>query len=341
VRIFFSGEDTQSIDRTALLRGGLVRRHHDVYTASALRRYPDARTDLWMYGLHHRRTHPMPPGAARALASFAGAIAFFQSDDDLDFFMEKIPRELAERARLFLRNQWRGGDTPAPEVRARRGYITPLVRPLRPRPGELLRARRRVALFYGTGTGITETGTAGARATVVRAMRASGLPFDGGLTPHRLYETPADLLVKRISQRAHQAKLEGARIALAPWGNNPITYRLFEGLAARCLVLAQSLRGVDWPAAGLEAGRHYVELRDDLGDLTEKVAHYLDRPNEAQAIADEGHAWCVGHLSFRGAGFPDDWLDEVLRTWGDVLTPAEPSLRARLRALTVALRARM
>ncbi len=29
---------------------------------------------------------------------------------------------------------------------------------------------------------------------------------------------------------------------MAPWGNHVLTYRLFEGLATRCLVIAQRIR---------------------------------------------------------------------------------------------------
>lgn len=34
----------------------------------------------------------------------------------------------------------------------------------------------------------------------------------------------------------------------------------------------------------LQAGKHYVELRDDYADLPEKMTYYLDHPEEAEAI---------------------------------------------------------
>jgi len=34
----------------------------------------------------------------------------------------------------------------------------------------------------------------------------------------------------------------------------------------------------------LQASKHYVEVRDDYSDLSEKMEHYLTHPNEAQAI---------------------------------------------------------
>ena len=34
----------------------------------------------------------------------------------------------------------------------------------------------------------------------------------------------------------------------------------------------------------LEAGKHYVQVRDDYADLPEKINYYIDQPDEAEAI---------------------------------------------------------
>lgn len=41
----------------------------------------------------------------------------------------------------------------------------------------------------------------------------------------------------------------------------------------------------------LEAGVHYVEVKDDYSDLIEKMDYYIAHPNEAQEIINNAHAW--------------------------------------------------
>ena len=39
----------------------------------------------------------------------------------------------------------------------------------------------------------------------------------------------------------------------------------------------------------LEAGKHYVEVRDDYADLEEKLQHYIQHPEEAEEIIRNAH----------------------------------------------------
>ena len=343
MRIFFSVEDRQGWQRTLHLRAALLKRGHRIVPRTPLTPRPPRGTDLWLYGLTWDPRPPMSADAVEALRRFDRPIAFFQSDDDLTFYSHRIPQDLLERAAIFLRNQWYADESRLPDaVRgAPRGFITPLLRYAQPvHAGEPLHARRRVAMFYGAGTGSPTNDTVGARERTVRLLRTSGLPFEGGIVEasRDSYEQPEDLAVARISQRAHALALRSARICVAPWGNNPITYRLFEGLAYRCLVVAQSLGGVRFADMGLEPGVHYVEVRADLSDLVERVSYYLEHDDQAQRIADAGHAHCTRFFTWRGLDVPDPLVDAVLATWGDVLRPvAAPSLASRLlrRALPV------
>lgn len=41
----------------------------------------------------------------------------------------------------------------------------------------------------------------------------------------------------------------------------------------------------------LEAGVHYVEVKDDYSDLIEKMDYYIAHPDEAEAIISNAHAW--------------------------------------------------
>lgn len=48
----------------------------------------------------------------------------------------------------------------------------------------------------------------------------------------------------------------------------------------------------DWFMDGrLVPGKHYVELRDDYGDLQEKVEYYIRNPNEAKMIVEQLHCY--------------------------------------------------
>jgi hypothetical protein len=155
-------------------------------------------------------------------------------------------------------------------------------------------------------------------------MRASGLPFEGGIVPsdEPLYETDHELIVSKVSTNQHARLLANAKLCLAPWGNHLLTYRLFEGLAARCLVLAQSIRRTTFIDGGLEPGRHYVEIAADLGDLTDKASYYLEHLDEAQRIADAGHRHFKQYLASRGLIVSQYIFDETVSSWGKIYRPA-------------------
>jgi hypothetical protein len=41
----------------------------------------------------------------------------------------------------------------------------------------------------------------------------------------------------------------------------------------------------------LEAGVHYVEVKDDYSDLIEKMDYYIAHPDQAAAIIANAHTW--------------------------------------------------
>jgi hypothetical protein len=136
-----------------------------------------------------------------------------------------------------------------------------------------------------------------------------------------------------MHKHAHTRRLRDTQICIAPWGNHPLTYRMFEGLACRCLVLVQSLRDCAIVDDGLAPGRHYVEVAADLSDLTELARHYLAHPDEAQLIADAGHRHFVARLASRG-GLVSQWIfDACVASWGSLYRPGHlhglvPAVRA-------------
>jgi len=54
----------------------------------------------------------------------------------------------------------------------------------------------------------------------------------------------------------------------------------------------------------LEAGRHYVEVRDDFDDLEDRILHCERHPDEALAIIRNANQWAVG--------FRDERREEIL-----------------------------
>jgi len=63
-------------------------------------------------------------------------------------------------------------------------------------------------------------------------------------------------------------------------------------LSSNSLCLMARPRYETWFMEGrLEAGRHYVELRDDHADLAERIEHYNSHPDEAAAIIRNAHDW--------------------------------------------------
>ncbi len=52
--------------------------------------------------------------------------------------------------------------------------------------------------------------------------------------------------------------------------------------------MTSGMENIRWLRGSLQAGVHYVDLREDLGDLEEKVDYYLAHPQEAREIAVRG-----------------------------------------------------
>ncbi|HEU5294390.1 MAG TPA: glycosyltransferase [Burkholderiaceae bacterium] len=341
MRFFFTEEDDHTRIRGADIRSALVAARHDVLHGRHGDAAPAA-TDVWMHGLGVDAHRPLEPMLVASLMATRAQLVLFQLCDAPSMWFHRLPPELMERTRLFLRNHWpsdRSGMPP--QVRDRIGWLPPMLKTMPPRAGRPLSERAIATMFYGTRTGGANLpGGRNAREEAVRLMYASGLPFEGGLLPHNEshYDPPAELTVARIHKHTHTRRLRNARICIAPWGNHPLTYRVFEGLACRCLVIAQSLRDCAIVDDGLAAGRHYVEVAADLSDLTELTRHYLRHPDEAQRIADAGHQHFVARLAARGP-LVSQWIfGACVASWGSLYKPsAARGLVASLRGLAARL----
>ncbi|HWP09843.1 MAG TPA: glycosyltransferase [Polyangiaceae bacterium] len=298
------------------------------------------RADVWFHGLGGATLRAPADEADNArLVAFPRDVVIYQLCDSDSMSFQKLLPPLREKARLFLRNHWPTDKHGVPsELVSRLGYLPPMIRPITPHPGVRLTDRRGGAIFYGTPTG--KLYFPEGRERLIKLLRGSGLPFEGGLSPDPQCprEPPPGLTVPRIQPKDHARRLADAKICLAPWGNHKLTYRLFEGLAARCLVITQPFDDIDFLHGGLRAGVHYVESDARHDTLVERVGWYLDHLDEAQRIADAGYLHFCRYLAPRGKLVSEYLFDASVSSWGELYRPATGhNPAAALRAATARL----
>ena len=340
MRFYFTEEDRPTDVRANDLRAALVHaRHRVVHGSEGVAAPPD--TDVWFHGLGLKHGGALREDTARALDAFAGTIVFFQVCDVTTMWFQRIPERLAGRAHLFLRNHWPSDRTTIPErFRDRLGWMPPMVPFLTAHPGAPLRERSRDAIFFGTKTGGANLADGrNAREETVRLLAASGLRFEGGLCPHEdpHYAPAPDVIAPRMHEREHARRLLDTRLCVAPWGNHVLTYRLFEGLARRCVVVAQSIARTSFLDGGLEPGKHYVEVDGDLHDLVAVSRAVLADLDRAQRIADAGHAHFRRHFEPRGSLISSWLFDAVVASWRGLYRPSDDA-DALTRARSLAAR---
>lgn len=323
MQFFFTEEDYPTNVRSSEIRMALTVAHHKVIHGR-LGETPPPGTDVWMHGLGVDGAPPLDDAFSRKLIDSKAEVVLFQLCDAPNMSFYRLAPDLVSRTRLFLRNHWPKGDRDIPEAcQDRIGFLPPMIKFMSGTRGTSLANRSQGCVFFGTRTGRSNMGAGkNAREQAVRIMRASGLPFTGGLVAHPEYQTDPALLVPKIRDRHHRRLLLDAKICLAAWGNHPLTYRMFEGMAMRCLVLAQTIRDTRFLDAGLEPGRHYVELAADLGDLVATVDYFLKHLDEAQAIADAGHEHFARYFQSRGR-IVSSWIfDATVASWKDLYRPS-------------------
>jgi hypothetical protein len=322
MNLHFTWEDPGNRSRTRLLRAALWRNGHRIRFGRPER---VGRNDAWMIGLSHRIRTPVSREILAVAEKAEGPVFFYQTNDENDFQAWRIENPKVVEKALFLRNHWPSDIREIPEsIRGKTGFINPLIKPFTARPGRPLERRSIPILFYGVNTGDANHGPT-CREMALRLIRNAGLPLTGGLVAHPEYATPHDLTVERMSPRRHRRLLSDARICLALWGNCPLTYRLFEGLSRRCLVVTPSLDSIRFSDCGLTPGRHYIEVKPDLSDLIKTLESCLRRPGESQRIADAGFQHFSRFFAFRGLNLPQTLYTEIVASWHGRLIEAEPS----------------
>lgn len=317
--IYFTGDDRGVISRSNHLRGALFRNGH-----LPIRGVPKNLKDsdaIWFYGLAAHT--PFAESMIPLMDDFKGTLVFFKNDDGVDISPDELPQHLVSKAKLFLRNQWCCDRSAiAREIAEKSGFINPLLKPMSAIGGAKIQKRRNCLAFYATMTGGSNLPNGkNARVVALEKLTEAGIDFVGGLVNSKEYHSPKHLTVRGISRRHHDRLLHNTKICLAIWGNNPLTYRLFEGLSFRCLVIAQSLGGIEFIDCGMKPGVHYVEVKPDLSDLTEKVDYYLTHERLAQEIANNGYNHFKKHFQFSGVNLPQPIFERITATWRGLIAP--------------------
>ena len=82
-----------------------------------------------------------------------------------------------------------------------------------------------------------------------------------------------------------------------PGATGFVSNRLFQAMAAGVCLMQQRFGGME-KLLGLKDGKHLV-VWDELGDLMDKIAYYLENKDKARAIGDRGKKYVIEHHSFR------------------------------------------
>jgi hypothetical protein len=303
---YFSSECGNTINRSKYFRGALFR--NGVTTKKC---YPPniCQSEHWFYGINDNDTKPFDVELTNRILDYKGKFILFQNDDSDRIFHHKIPEIVRYRIHSYARNHI----DKAQYENEKLSLINPIIKPMRAHRGKNLNHRKIDVLFYGAMTGAEPPHNP--REKAVRLLKNSKLNFVGGLIFRPYYVPPKELIVPEIKQSEHDALLSDSKISLTLWGNNPLSYRLFEGFSRRSLVLAQSLKSLVFLDGGLQAGKHYVEIKEDLSDLEDKIDFYLHSEKEAQEIANNGFEHFKKYYQFSGVDFPQSLYEDSVKSF--------------------------
>ena len=276
--------------------------------------------DMVFYGLYGNDL--IPESDLKFLHNTKTKLAIFQNDDFSQISLERIPLEIQQKAALFLRNHWPSNIKAIPKsIVAKTGFMNSLLGRCHSASGADLKNRSKDVSFFGTNTGIMESNNS--REKAIRMLRGAKLELTGGITDHPHYPAAVDISTRRISYKQHEKVLSDSKISIALWGHCPLTYRFFESLSRRCLVIAQDFSSLKFAAGPLEPFLHFIPVKQDLSDLVEKVTYYLEHRDEAQQIANDGFAFFKKYYDYKGLSYPQGLMDEITSSWKSHYAQAE------------------
>jgi hypothetical protein len=310
MKIIFTEEKERTHHRARSLRGGLIKNYHKVIVLKSLDKIPSA--DFWFHGITHDIKEPISGRLQARMEEFKGKLVFFGNDDPLSFPLERIPLSIQNKVSLYLRSCW-PSDTGKidSKIKDRIGFVNPFLKPSALMPGKQIKDRDIAVGFYGALT----AESCFDRVMAIRMLKVAGLPFEGGLYKISSEIPPADLEVSKLPLKKYFKTLNNTKLGLVLHGYNPLSFRLFECLATRCLAIVQDLSSVKFIDCDLKPGIHYVAIHRDLSDLVQKVSYYLKNVEEAQAIADAGFLHFKKMFQFTGVNLPQPIYERMVESW--------------------------
>lgn len=317
--LYFTFSNSNSKNRSKYLRGALIRNGCNVK-----RCLPENLNDsdsIWFHSVSHLENSPIESDIIKNMRAFKGKIVFFQNSDELDFMLSNVPDDLAEKASLFLMNHYYEDTSLIPKAIINKlGFVNPIIKPMKPHYGKPLDKRNNNIIFYGAKTGFPNSmDVSNPRINAVNILKNANFGFKGGLINQNNFPVPVKYQTQAIPQKTHDLMLRDSKICLALWGNCPVSYRFFEGLAYRCLVLAQEIEHVKFASAGLIEGKHYISFKSDLSNLSDKVKYYLMNLDEAQEIANAGYKHFIENFAYSGVNLPQPLFNEIINSWKGIL----------------------
>ncbi|EKO3697865.1 lipopolysaccharide A protein [Vibrio metschnikovii] len=73
---------------------------------------------------------------------------------------------------------------------------------------------------------------------------------------------------------------------------NDVASNLKWAMSSNSVVITPKMKFETWFMEGtLEAGKHYIEVKDDYSDLVEKIEYYIQHPQEAEQIVHHAHEY--------------------------------------------------
>jgi hypothetical protein len=93
---------------------------------------------------------------------------------------------------------------------------------------------------------------------------------------------------QHVGQAEYYGEMLRSKMCVCPFGYGELCWRDFEAALCGCLILKPNTGHVETAPALFVANQTYVPVAWDYSDLREKVAYYLDHPDEMQRIATAG-----------------------------------------------------
>lgn len=150
--------------------------------------------------------------------------------------------------------------------------------------------KKDIDLFYAGSTKPYDTGISRQRVQALRYAGKNG--YDG----------------RPLRSRDYMDKMMRTKVALCPWGNGELCYRMYEAWFCGAIPVMPHTWWVNTWFGKLRAGVHYIPYKPDSSDLAEVSQGVLDEWDSYQNMRENNHK--LAHKLI-GKEFLDEWKAKV------------------------------